>query len=40
MECNYESQREEIFTDLSMTVKNIYEKVYNQCLEKAIQKYL
>lgn len=39
-ECNNESQREEIFQDLLLTVKNPYERIYNNCVELALQRYM
>ncbi|EAR91927.3 ubiquitin carboxy-terminal hydrolase (macronuclear) [Tetrahymena thermophila SB210] len=40
MECNYESITQENFLDLVVTVKNIYDKIYNDSLEKAVQRYI
>jgi len=39
-DCQNESQREESFQDLILTVKNPFEKVYNNCIELAIQRYM
>lgn len=37
--CGYESQREDKFMDLSLTVRNDFDKVYNESVEKAIENY-
>jgi len=37
--CGYESQREDKFMDLSLTVRNDFDKVYNESVEKAIEMY-
>ena len=40
LECHYESVREETFMDLNITVKDVFRKVYNDSLEKGLQRYL
>ncbi|EGR28599.1 ubiquitin carboxyl-terminal hydrolase family protein, putative [Ichthyophthirius multifiliis] len=38
--CNKQSIRQENFLDLVVTVKNMFDKVYNDSLEKSIQSYI
>jgi hypothetical protein len=38
--CSNESRREDLFLDLSLTVKNEIDNVYNDSLEKALHNYL
>lgn len=37
--CGYESKRVDKFMDLSLTVRNDFDKVYNESVEKAIENY-
>mmetsp|Transcript_32739 Transcript_32739/g.56995 ORF Transcript_32739/g.56995 Transcript_32739/m.56995 type:complete len:1043 (+) Transcript_32739:920-4048(+) len=40
LNCGTESRREDKFLDVSLTVKNIFDKVYNDSVEKALENYL
>jgi len=40
MNCSHESSREDKFLDLSLTVKNIFDKIYNDSVEKALESYI
>ncbi|KRX10676.1 hypothetical protein PPERSA_08671 [Pseudocohnilembus persalinus] len=39
-ECGYESIKEQVYNDIIITVKNIFDKIYNESLEKGLQRYL
>jgi len=40
LECGYESSRPENFLNINLTVKNEFDKIYNDSLQKALQIYL
>jgi ubiquitin C-terminal hydrolase len=40
LNCGTESRREDKFLDVSLTVKNVFDKVYNDSVEKALENYL
>ena len=40
MKCSRGGSREDKFLDLSLTVKNPFDKVYNDSIEKALRNYL
>jgi ubiquitin C-terminal hydrolase len=40
LECNNESKRTDRFLDLSLTVRNDFEKIKNDSIEKALQNYI
>lgn len=39
-ECGYESSRQDNFLDLSLTVRNEFDKIYNDSVEKALENYI
>lgn len=40
LNCSYESSREDKFLDLSLTVRNEFDKIYNDSVEKALANYI
>eukprot|EP00742_Colponemidia_sp_Colp-10_P003548 GILJ01003779.1.p1 GENE.GILJ01003779.1~~GILJ01003779.1.p1 ORF type:complete len:1161 (+),score=247.88 GILJ01003779.1:139-3621(+) len=39
-ECHHESSREDKFLDISLTVRNEFDKIYNDSVDKALENYL
>jgi hypothetical protein len=40
MTCKHESRREDKFLDLSLTVRNDFDQIYNSSVEMAMENYL
>jgi ubiquitin carboxyl-terminal hydrolase 47 len=40
LNCGYESSREDQFLDLSLTVRNVFDKIYNKSVEEALENYI
>ena len=40
MECDYESKNEDVFLDISLTVRNNFDNVYNESIESALYNYI
>ena len=40
LECNYESERKDIFLDINLPIRNEYDKIYNNSLEMAFYNFI
>jgi len=40
MECNYESERRDIFLDINLPIRNDFDKIYNNSLEMAFYNFV
>ena len=39
-ECGFESQREDTFMDISLTIKNEFDNIYNKSVQEALENYI
>lgn len=40
LKCNKESKNEDVFLDISLTVKNNFDNIYNESIQQALENYI